>query len=61
MTNAATSQLLTINFAFMDPYSSAYLRIAGHENAFIHGVDFSRLYPGKIDLGGSSLDYQDRA
>ena len=59
LTNSPTSQKLDVNFSFMDPYSYNDLILVGLANAFVHGVDFSRLYPGKIDLGASSLNYQD--
>ncbi len=58
LTNTATSQILTTNFAFMDPYSSAFLTIAGGPNAFIKSLDFSTLHAGTIDLAGSSLSFQ---
>lgn len=57
--NSPSSQTLGVNFSFMDPYSSSDLNLVGLTNAFIHGVDFSKLYPGTIDRGASSLRYQD--
>jgi len=56
--NTPTSQSLTLNFAFQDPYSNTSLTLVGAPNAFLHGTDFSHLFPGAIDLGQSSLSYQ---
>lgn len=59
LTNDANSQTLSINFVFMAPYSYTAFSLVGPVDAFIHGNDFSHVFGGRVDLGASSLEYQD--
>lgn len=58
VTNTGSSQNLLVEFSVGDPYSRAYLSLTGGSNAFVDGVDYATLHPGKFDLATASIELE---